>query len=53
MDHKLLDIDGAARFNEAFASPRRSLSLIAHSAITPPSTDRILPVVQRDSSDAK
>jgi hypothetical protein len=26
---------------------------IAHAAITPPSTGRMLPVVQRDSSDAK
>jgi hypothetical protein len=26
---------------------------ITHAAITPPSTGRMLPVVQRDSSDAK
>jgi hypothetical protein len=26
---------------------------IAHAAITPPSTGRMLPVVQRDSSDTK
>ena len=31
----------------------RAWSYIAYAAVTPPSTDKMLPVVQLDSSDAK